>query len=45
MTSACFPARLLPCLLAGLAFAAEARAAADLTVRPCKGAIAWLWGW
>ena len=35
MTTACFPARLLPCLLAGLAFAAVARAAAaDLTVSP-----------
>ena len=35
MTTTCSPARLLPCLLAGLAFAATARAAAaDLDVFP-----------
>jgi hypothetical protein len=34
MTTTCSPARLLPCLLAGLACAATARAAADLEVSP-----------
>jgi hypothetical protein len=40
MTTACIPTRLLPCLLAGLVFAAGGRAAADLTVSPREVAFA-----
>jgi hypothetical protein len=41
MTTACFPAGLLPCLLTGVAFAPGARAAAaDLTVFPHEVAFA-----